>query len=224
MRTLTAFATALAVSLSIVACGASAQDDSSADDNSDQGDEQDITAAKAQLKGSWTIDDSSSELSSTVAYDFRPNGEFFRDSNRVLNGVLVAGAPQPVQRETGRYTVNARKHTLTLHVTSPTTYDETLSYVYTAGRILNGVFLPGKEPPAENATLTLTGIAAPGSHVAFPSIKYDHAASWCTSTADCDEERADGTWLGGMMVGGPSLCDTSKRVCTIGFAKDDPNN
>jgi len=213
MRSLAALVAALALALPVFACSGSDStvDDPAADDNVDQGDEQDITAARNQLKGSWTISKDSEELTSVRAYEFRPNGEFFRDSFRVLNGVLINGAPRPVARDSGRYTVNTRTHMITLHVSSPFKSDEKLAYEYTAGRVLNGVFLPGHAPDG-NSHLTLTQQPAPMSHVAFPALKFDHADSYCTSTQDCKDEAKDGTWFEG--AGAPAVsCDATNRIC-----------
>jgi hypothetical protein len=50
------------------------------------------------------------------------------------------------------------------------------------------------------------------SHVAFPSIEFMHADSWCTSDADCKDEAKDKTWTDG--EGAKSVsCDTNSRVC-----------
>ena len=185
MRILTAFAAVLALSVGVVACAADTSDDpSTPSDNVDTGPEQDIVTTKNQLKGSWTIDKASADYSSDVSYEFNANGSFSREVNKVLNGVLIQGAPRPTEHQSGKYTVNASKHEVTLKITSPRAFTETLSYDYVAGRILNGVFLPGHAPDT-HPTLTLTGIAAPGSHVAFPAIKYDQATSVGAEGATC---------------------------------------
>ncbi|HEY8074967.1 MAG TPA: hypothetical protein VIF62_12675, partial [Labilithrix sp.] len=147
------------------------------------------------------------------------------------NGVLVKGAPQPVQRFAGHYTVDATKHTIAFHIESPAEQKgtvETLSYTFEASRVLNGVFLPGKAPDTR-AHLTLVGIPAPGSHVAYPAIKYAREDSWCTSDKDCDDERADGTWTpmsvppgGGLgpYVPPNSVCDQNARTCSASLEKN----
>ncbi len=210
MRYLTAFASAFSLAFTVVACG-SAQD---ADATQSAAVDQDMTAAKSELVGSWTITDASKDLTSSVAYELRPNGQFWRDDNRILNGVLVNGAPRPVQRTTGHYTVDADKNTITFRVESPAEQKgvvEVLSYTFEAGKILNGVFLPGHEPDTR-AHLTLQGIPAKGSHVAFPAIVYQRDPSYCTSTQDCQDEAKDKTWLEG--AGAPAVsCDETNRVC-----------
>jgi hypothetical protein len=207
MRILTSVAAAFALSVSVFACAA-AQDESAG--NEDRSSE-DIVAAAPQLEGSWTIDDASAKLSSTIAYDFRPNGEFFRASNRVLNGIFPQGGPPPVLRESGTYAVDKVKHLLTLHITAPRALTEVLAYEYKPAPVMNGMFIPGHEP---KATLTLNGVPAPGSQLAFPAIKYDQASSFCLENNDCVDERGDGTWYPGSNAGTGSTCDTNKRVCS----------
>ena len=185
MRTLSAFATVIALSVTVFACAGNTDDSSNAPaDNVDQGPEQDITSTKNQLQGSWAIDDASKNLSSEVSYEFNANGSFSREVLKVLNGVLISGAPRPTERQSGKYTVDAVKHQVTLNITSPRVMSETKSYEYLGGRILNGVFLPG-HAPSGHPTLTLTGIAAPMSHVAFPSIKYNQAVTVGGEGATC---------------------------------------
>lgn len=206
-------ALAFTLALPVVACAVQSNDDAS-DPASDQGSEQDITAAKKNLLGSWTIGKDSKALTMTLAYEFRPDGTFWRDDTRVLNGFFINGPPPPT-RTTGRYTVHA--HTLTLHIDSPQPATEELSYEYTAGRILNGVFLPGKEPDTR-AHLTLTQQPAPGSHVAYPALTFDRADSYCTANADCDAERADKTWTPDPSATGTPTCDTKQRTCSLASA------
>ena len=209
MRTHTAFAAALILGLSVFACAGN----TSSSDGAAQGPEQDIKSGRSPLVGAWTISSDSAGYTSSIAYVLRPNGEFWRDDNRVLNGVFVNGAPHPVQRATGTYTVDTDAQTITFHETSPMTFDQTMSYSYQAGRVLNGMFLPGHEPDT-HAHLTLTGIAAPGSNVAFPALKYDSADSWCTSTKDCTTEAEEQIWSPG--EGSPITCDDMNRVCIAG--------
>jgi hypothetical protein len=219
---------ALALTLSVVACGSAGSDDAAP--QGDQGDEQDITSTKSHLKGSWTITDDSKALTSTVAYELRPNGEFWRDDNKIFNGVMVKGAPQPVARTSGHYTIDTSKKTISFHVDAGPQKGlvEELSYVFEAGKVLNGVFLPGHEPDTR-AHLTLTGIAAPGSHVAFPALKFALADSYCTADADCADERGDGTWTPGQLPPGAGLgpvvpngntCDTNARTCFASLPKN----
>src|SRR5262249_54770204 len=149
-------------------------------DSTDVGSEQDITSAKSQIKGSWVVDDKSAPMTATAAYDFRPNGEFFRDVHKILNGVGIGGAPPTsVVRESGTYATNTTKHTITLNVKTsfiPGGYSEVHGYAYTPAKILNGVFLPGHGP---HATLTLTRQAPPFSKIAYPSIAFDQVPSYC---------------------------------------------
>lgn len=213
MRTLFAFAAVALFALPVVACTASTDDSSSDPTNAvDQGDEQDITSAKSNLKGSWTISDGSKDLTQILAYEFRPNGEFTRDSWRVLNGVMInGGSGTMTTRDSGRYTINTKTSEITLHITSPIKSEETVKFEYTPGKILNGVFLPGHAPDTR-AHLTLTEQPAPRSHVAFPALKFDRAESWCTSTDDCKDEAKDGTWAEGS--GAPAVsCDVKNHVC-----------
>lgn len=212
MKTLHVFSAAF-IAFSVFACAASSSDESDTPqgDNADQGNEQDITAAKSVLKGSWTISTDSKNLTSSVAYEFRPGGEFWRDDNRILNGVMVKDAPPPVQRTSGTYVVNTTKKTITLHITHPIESTEVVKYEYKAGKVLNGMFLPGHEPDTR-ATLTLTQQPAPMSHVAFPALEFKAADSYCTADSDCKDEAKDKTWLDG--AGAPAVsCDTKGRVC-----------
>ncbi len=183
----TAFAlVAVALATTVFACSSAPEDSDSAaaDGNVDQGDEQDITSTKNQLKGSWDVSAASKDLTSVVSYEFNANGTFSREVNRILNGVLLPGSPRPTENQKGRYTINASKHLVTLHITSPREMTETLAYEYKPGRVLNGVFLPGHEP-SNRPTLTLTQQAAPRSHVAFPSIVYNQAVDVGGDGATC---------------------------------------
>lgn len=180
MRTIIAFATIVALTATVFACSSS-QDDSNANDHADQGTEQDIVSTKNQLQGSWKIDAAAANLSPDVSYEFNANGSFSREVNKVLNGVFLPGAPRPTEHQAGKYTVDASKHLVTLHISTPHVLTETLSYAYSGARVLNGVFLPGHEP-STHPTLTLTqGVPClPGtacSHIAFPAIKYNQTAS-----------------------------------------------
>jgi hypothetical protein len=198
-----------ACALPILACSANNNQSGDFGDAADQGSEQDLTAAKGQLKGSWTIDPASQSLTPTLAYEFRPDGTFWRDDGKVLNGLAVKGDPAPA-RTTGHYVVNTRKRALTLHLDSGDV--EVLLYNY-AGRVLNGVFLPGPLQSAPEAHLTLVEQAPPMSNIQFPALKFDHASSYCVSDADCDAERADKTWTPG--GSGASQCDAASRACTV---------
>jgi hypothetical protein len=186
MRIVTAFAAVLALTTGIVACAAntSSDDSNAAGNNVDTGPEQDIVTTRNQLQGSWTIDDASKEYSSIQSYEFNANGTFSREVNKILNGVLKPGAPLPTEHQTGRYTVDTAKHEVTLDIKSPRESSETFVYSYAPGRVLNGVFLPGHEP-STHPTLTLTGVAAPGSHIAFPAIKYNQATALGAEGSTC---------------------------------------
>ncbi|HEY8078689.1 MAG TPA: hypothetical protein VIF62_31375, partial [Labilithrix sp.] len=60
------------------ACAASTSDDPSQPaGDTDTGNEQDITSAKKQLAGSWVVTSDSKDLTSSVAYELRPNGDFW---------------------------------------------------------------------------------------------------------------------------------------------------
>jgi hypothetical protein len=207
MRIFASLAIAATLACGVFAC--SAAPDESAEPSAPSG-EQDLTTVSADLLGSWTIDDSTAGVGTTIAYDFRPNGAFFRDSNRVLNGIFLPGAPHPVLRETGTYSVDPVARRITLHVAGSQAvlaHTEVLAYAYKPV-VMNGVFLPGHAP---KPTLTLTRQPAPMSQIAFPSITYDKADSWCTSVQDCDAELADQTWWPNGV--GAVSCDTNKRVC-----------
>jgi hypothetical protein len=212
MRFIAAFASSLGLALAVFACAADATDDSAPEgDEVDTGNEQDITKAKSQLQGSWTIADESKDDTSTVAYELRPGGELWRDDNRILNGVMVKDAPRPVTRSSGTYTINTSKHTLTLHLKNPIKTTEVLTFDYKPGRILNGVFKPGSEPDTR-ATLTLTREPKPNERTRAPSYVFKHADSWCTADQDCKDEAKDKTWLEG--TGAPSVtCDKTNRIC-----------
>jgi hypothetical protein len=170
MRTIAAFATVLSLSAAVFACsGGSAQDGSG---SPAQGPEQDVTNAKNGIVGSWQVEDASKNLGPNLSYEFRSDGSFTRQARKVLNGLFLPGH-EPTQTESGTYTVDIDKKQVTLDVTSPRTYSETLAYAVQPGRVLNGIFLPGHEPPPSNTVLSLTGVPAPLSHIAFPTIKYD---------------------------------------------------
>ena len=190
MRTIAAFASIAALTLTVFACTNSTEDTSNASDgNVDQGNEQDITSTKNQLQGSWKIDAASKDESSVVSYEFNANGSFSREVNKVLNGVLVAGAPRPTEHQAGKYTVDAAKHIVTLHISTPNEQTETLAYGITPGRVLNGVFLPGSEPNTHpKLNLTQQVPCEPGtacSHIAFPTITYDQATAVGAEGSTC---------------------------------------
>jgi hypothetical protein len=182
MRASVLLAFALAVSASVFACGASdtsPNGDPSA--NVDEGTEQALTSSRQQLGGDWKNDDGSLD-----ALDFHGDGTFIHDQFRVLNGVLInGGSTAPHGRDSGRYVVSTVHHTITLHITDGwhKGSSEVYAFTYTPAPILNGVFIPGKEPAAK---LTLTLQPAPGSHVAYPAKHYTHVTSFCAAVgASC---------------------------------------
>jgi hypothetical protein len=209
------FATALA--FSVFACSGTSEDAAGPSDNSAQGPEQDITSTTSQLEGSWTIDKNSEQLSSVVSYKFDASGTFSRDVNQILNGVFVGNGRPPPQHQTGTYTVDTVKHVLTLNVTAPRTFTEVVSYAYTPARVLNGMFLPGKEPSTA-ARLTLTGIAAPGSMIAYPAITYDKQEDQSgSSSSSSGSSTSGGTSSGGVTC--PGFLPQNCQVCADGSSQ-----
>ncbi|HEY8077824.1 MAG TPA: hypothetical protein VIF62_27045 [Labilithrix sp.] len=178
MRSRLAFAFAL--SAMFLACSAS--DGSNADDGqASDPSEQDLSETGKQLAGDWKNDDGSLD-----ALALNSDGTFIHDQFRVLNGVLVnnSDAP-PFNRDSGWFTANKKKGTLTLHVTDGwhAGSTEVYAFTYTPAKILNGVFLPGHEPEAH---LDLTAQPAPGSHVAYPTNHYTFTSSFCAAVgAEC---------------------------------------
>jgi hypothetical protein len=173
MRTLIASAAVLALATTVFACSGSANDDAAP---ADQGSEQDITSAKNALRGSWQIESASENLTSDLSYEFDANGTFSRKVRKILNGMFLPGH-EPTEIQTGTYTVDAKKKQVALSVKSPSPSGpetlETFNYDVQLGKILNGVFVPGHEPPPSHTTLSLTRVAPPMSNIAFPTLKYD---------------------------------------------------
>jgi hypothetical protein len=176
-----------ALALSILA-GCSGSDTSQDQASSDSED----AVSTTFIRGSWVANDPS--LGDAAAIDVRPDHKFFQDSTKILNGVLVNGSPQGLVRQTGTWSLSTKNKTLTLNYDhgwdSPDPYTVVFAYSYTAAPILNGVYIPGHGPEAK---LALTEQPAKGSHVAYPTQKFLHADSWCTSNADCKTELEDGT-------------------------------
>jgi hypothetical protein len=169
MRTVIASAAVFAFAATVFACSGSADD---AANPTDQGTEQDIKSAKNALQGSWKIEAASENLTSDLSYDFDANGTFSRQVRKVLNGLFLPGH-EPTETQSGTYTVDTVKKQVTLHIDSPNETEETYSYNVQPGKVLNGIFLPGHEPPPSHTVLSLTGVPAPMSHIAFPTLKYD---------------------------------------------------
>jgi hypothetical protein len=169
----------------VAACGGT---DATSGGEDGQDDNLTSSSVAKELRGSWVGSDST--VGSMAGLDLRPDGKFFYDTHKVLNGMFVNGFV-PTARTEGTYTIKSSKSTLTLHATSPQAETTVYTFKYTPAPIMNGVFRPGFEPEPK---LTLTPQPAPGSHVAFPSIQLTGAHSWCTTDADCRDEKADGTW------------------------------
>jgi hypothetical protein len=181
--------------LSVVACSGSSD---SSSDPAAPGDEQDITAGRSMLKGAWIRNEDESGGFGSQALYLSPDGSYFLDSQTVLLGVRTP--PPRDSRETGKYTVNATKNTLTLNadgVGGATTYN----FTYTPARILLG--MPAKNggpPPGSPAKLTIQRQAPecqPGqacSHIAFPNESFTLGDSYCKSDDDCEKEQKDKTW------------------------------
>ena len=162
-------AAALSLSVFAVACGAAPEADEAAEAESDE------LSSAAPIGGSWTASDDATFQRAIV---FNSDGTFFRDSTRILNGVLIGGNTSPFVRTAGRYTVNNRRHTITLNVSSPTRAVEKYSFAYSPATILNGIIVgPGGRPAIESLTLT--------PKAGGPAASFARATSWCTASADC---------------------------------------
>jgi hypothetical protein len=185
---------AVALSLASVACVAESGDVETAGDELS-------TRVPAELLGSWKVADEAS------AFNFRPNGTYFRDEARILNGIFLGG--RPTTRVSGGVKFNAARKVMTL--SDNTSY----RYEYKPGKIFNGVFLPGSEPAA---TLKLTRFydAKPGQAVpaiVFPTVEYRKVDSYCSADTDCATELADKTWT--PRASGKAVCDVQKSACSI---------
>ena len=195
MRTQTMFSVGLVISLAAIACGSPNGEATTGEDS------QEVVAATANLKGSWVLQGDGKE-----AIELRPDGSFFRDRTRILNGVFLPGHEPGMIRDQGTFKVSG--NTLDLSITKG--QHEVFWFTYKAAPILNGVFLPGKEP---SAALVLTRQPAPGSHVAFQPETFKLASSWCTAKADCVAERADKTWSTFEQVGDVVSCNVTTNAC-----------
>jgi len=199
----------LLLSFSMFACAAETTDES----NAQQGQEEDLTSGQKMIAGAWHVGPKA--FDSSEAFVFHTDGTFVHDQFRIFNGVLIAGGPPP-GRDTGSFTVNKSKGTVTLHVKGGwhTGETEVYDFTYSPAKIMNGVYLPGAEPEAK---LTLTH-APPtnGSKIAYPAIEFTAQDSYCNglpnvSTADCDVQRSEQTWIPSGK--GKSVCNVSKNVC-----------
>lgn len=196
------------LALSVLAgCGGSADSQDQASSDSED------AVSTVFIRGSWVAVDAS--LGDAAAIDIRPDHKFFQDSTKILNGVMVNGSPEGLVRQTGTWSLSTKNKTLTLNYDhgwdSPDPYTVVYAYAYTAAPILNGVFVPGHEPTAK---LALTEQPAKGSHVAYPTQKFDHADSWCTSDSDCKTELSDGT-----SQEGSDQCNVSTNLCQAAEAR-----
>lgn len=192
----------LVLSLAVAACGGNTGEAAPEGEDS-----QEVVSARANLKGSWVL-----QSEGKAALELRPDGTFFRDRVRVLNGVFLPGHVPGLARDKGTYKVSGS--TLSLKITEGqlAPANESFSFTFKAP-ILNGVFLPGHEP---SATLVLTRQPAPGSHIAFRADTYKRAESWCTATADCVAERADKTWIAlGHGTASEVSCNVAANACEL---------
>ena len=187
--------------------GTASQDASTSDDSED-------AVSTAFIRGSWAASDPT--LGSFAGMDLRPDHKFFVDSTKILNGVMVNGSSEGFVRQTGTWHLSTKKKTLTLDFDhgwdSPDPYSVVYDYVYTPAPVLNGMYIPGHEPEAK---LSLTQ-APPtdGSKIAYPTNKFVHQDSWCTTDSDCRTEQEDGTSLNGSNV-----CSTATNDCEGETAK-----
>ena len=207
-------ALALVLSATALACGSADATDPSSDTSDSS---EDALSGRSTVKGTWVSQDGTD-----TGLDLRPNGEFVRDTAKVLNGVFINGA-RPWQRDTGRFSVSVKNKTITLHVDGGG--DEVYAYEYKAAPVLNGMFLPGHEP---EASLTLTRQPPPMSHIAFPAQHFKGAQSWCTEDTDCTRELHDGTWNPYFLNGSNPTCDVSTNSCInkgapVASPEQDPN-
>ena len=160
----------------------------------DEPSEEELSAGRAQLKGSWVRVESESGGFGAQAYYFSPDGTFFRDNQSVLLGVAVPPAHAQHQwRDEGRYTVNTKKHTVTLRIMAdgPDTV-ETLEYEYTPALVALGMPVQGGHMPHQPAKLQLHPKSTPTTRIAASNFQL--ADSYCTGDADCVKERKDKTW------------------------------
>ena len=202
---------ALVLPVSVLACAGAGSDPAVGDDTTSE----DALTGRAQIKGSWVAQDGMD-----TGIDFRPDGTFFRDTARILNGVLVNGASRPMMRDTGRYSVSVKHKTITLHVDNhppdpPPGRDEVYIYEYKSAPVLNGMYLPGHEPAA---SLTLTLQPAPTERLAhpYPAQHFKGASSWCTTDQDCKDELKDHTWEPYFLNGSKPKCESGNACVNHG--------
>jgi hypothetical protein len=184
------------VTLGLLACEGGSSESSAGNDPS----EQDLTAVKQQLSGSWgRVQEELGGFGARSIY-FSPDGTFFRDRQSIVLGVLGPGSnPVREERDTGTYVVDMKSHTLQLTFAPdptmpPGTNTMTLDFALTPAHIVLGVIAPGSNAPGR-AKLMLQQHIRPGTLPATPPPEhYEHADSTCKSDADCVKERADKTW------------------------------
>jgi hypothetical protein len=199
----------LVLSVSAVACGGAANggDGASAEDDA-------VTSASdaSKVKGAWTLQNNMTSIQAIVL-----NGDrtFFRANARILNGVMIGGGGSNLERETGTWSISATKHTLTFHTGQG---DEVYSYTYKQA-IMNGVFLPGHAP---KDTLEIQGIPAPMSHIAYPTLEYGRADSYCLEVSDCNTELGK-IWTPDQASGKVS-CNAQTNVCERGASQPGNGN
>jgi hypothetical protein len=164
----------LVLSVSAVACSSA-----SPDGNSGASSEDALSSGSeaSKVKGAWTLQN---DLTSVKAIVLNGDHTFFRANARILNGVMIGNASN-LERQTGTWSLSATKHTLTFHTDGG---DQVFSYTYKPA-IMNGVFLPGHAPKDK---LEIQGIPAPMSQIAFPTLEYARADSYCLEVSDCNAE------------------------------------
>jgi hypothetical protein len=176
----------------------------------DPSSQQEVTSDAPHFEGAWRLIEPGGlpvYSVAAIAYAFRSNGTFFRDSSRV-EGIFHPD-PRPMLRESGTYTVDPIGHSITLEITAPSARTEVLPYEH-----------------EQAGSLALTALVEEGPFKVPFLITYDKTASWCSSVQDCVDELADHTWDpgptgaagldgGASSSGGPVSCDTLRRVCLV---------
>jgi hypothetical protein len=189
----------------------------SSDSSDGNGAEQDLTAVKEDLKGSWTR--ASGELGGfgSKAIYFSPDGTFFRDRQSIVLGILAPGSnPVRNERDKGTYVIDTKTHTVTLTLAPdpmlpPGSESATFDYTYTPAHIVLGVIAPGPgASPQRPATLALKQRPL-DPQFAPPEEHYEHAQSTCQSDTDCTKERTDKTWDPGRA--GDPVC--KENACSL---------
>ncbi len=202
----------MTASLSIVACGSSVTEDNLPVE--DSADEDLNKKASSTLVGSWTASDESSDFSQVLAYHFAADGSFFRDRKSVLMGMVAqngnGGAPFTgfrISRDSGTYKVSSKGTSVALTIKWDGYSDkETLSFTYTPGHVLMGMYKPGA--PMNTTTGAKLTLKSKGGE----AVTFEHADSWCTSAADCTLEAKDKTWF--PIFAGNYVCSQNTHTCT----------